>query len=219
MSPNNCKIIPTTDPVASYYAAKNENPNNILEGGGSRKKRGIGDHTKYWRPGKTLKILVYSYNEHSFEAVKSAASKWLPYVNLKFEFIEIEEDAIYQSNEFLGDIRVDFQVAFDGSGGSKLGTDSLTGSPHAPSMTLGTDFSSADYEYRATHEFGHALGLLHEHQHPDANIPFDRERTYTYFGSINFNKTDIDTNVFPLERIPGRLHEPYDRLSLSLIHI
>ncbi|RON12974.1 peptidase M12 [Pseudomonas frederiksbergensis] len=209
-----CKTTPITDPIASYNSAINERPSNDNNISGNRKKRSIGEHTKYWQVGKTLKILVFSYNEESFEAIKKGASKWLPYVNLKFDFIEMDEEDIYQSDQFLGDIRVDFQPYMNGSGGSRIGTDTITGNPQASSMTLGTDFSSPRYEYAVTHEFGHALGLLHEHQHPETEVPWDLDKTYTYYASLGFSRTEVDHNVLPLERIPGRTYAPYDRHSI-----
>lgn len=139
--------------------------------------------------------------------------KCLPYVNLNFEFIEIDEQTIIEPDDFLGDIRVDFQASITG-GSSKTGTDSLTGSPHIPSMTLGTDFLSPNYEFIVIHEFGHAPGLHHEHQHPDAEIPWDREKTYIYMATQNFTRRDVDDNVFPLERIADRTYLPYDRHSV-----
>ncbi|MET0844718.1 MAG: M12 family metallopeptidase, partial [Pseudomonas sp.] len=139
----------------------------------------------------------------------------LPYVNLKFEFIEMDEQDIYESDDFLGDIRVDFQALFDNGGSSKLGTDALTGSPHTPSMTLGTNFSSPNYEFTVIHEFGHALGLNHEHQHPDAEIPWDREKTYAHMAAAyDFSRAEVDANVFPFERSAGRTYTPYDRHSV-----
>lgn len=209
-----CKSIPAVDPIASYNAAVNERPGNRQNSSGNRHKRSVGEHTKYWQTGKTLKVLIFSFNDQSFEAVKSAASKWLPYVNLNFEFIEMDEEDIYESDEFLGDIRVDFQVIMDGGGTSKVGTDSLTGDPQAPSMTLGTDFSSSHYESTVIHEFGHALGLLHEHQHPDAGISWDLAKTYDYFAAIGFSRSEVDSNILPLDRIPGRTYAAYDRHSV-----
>jgi hypothetical protein len=213
--PKYSRIQTVSDPLASYNTAINERTSNVISNTGGRTKRSIGEHTKYWSPGKTLKILVYRYNEHSFEAVKNGANKWKPYVNLNFEFVEIDEDEIYNSDEFLGDIRISFSPHFDDGGGSKLGTDAITGSPHDSSMQLGTNFSSTYFEFTVIHEFGHALGLHHEHQHPDAEIPWDREKAYAHFAATaGFSKAEVDANVFPLARIAGRTYNPYDRHSV-----
>ncbi|WP_448106555.1 M12 family metallopeptidase [Pseudomonas azerbaijanoccidentalis] len=210
-----CKSIPPPNTLDSYNAAIGERPSNATDSNGCRQKRGVGEHTKFWTPGRALKILVYKHDEHSFEAVKKGATKWLPYINLKFDFLEIDEEDIYNSEEFLGDIRVNFQPLFNNSGSSKIGTDALTGSPHDASMYLGTNFFSLHYDFTVVHEFGHALGLHHEHQHPDAKIPWDREKTYAYYARTGgLSKRDVDANVFPLERIPGRTYTPYDRQSV-----
>ncbi|MFP0198012.1 MULTISPECIES: M12 family metallopeptidase [Pseudomonas] len=213
-----CKIPVNTDPIASYNAAINERSDNDISSQ-NRRKRSIGAHTKYWKTGKTLKILVYRFNEHSFEAVKKGASKWLPYVNLKFDFFEMDEEDIYGSDEFLGDIRVDFQPLMNDAGSSRIGTDALTGDPQNPSMTLGINFDSSNYETTVIHEFGHALGMLHEHQHPDAEIPWNREQTYLYFSSLGFSRTEVDTQVFQRERVPGQTYTPYDRDSVMHYYI
>ncbi|WP_322616041.1 peptidase M12 [Pseudomonas sp. BIC9C] len=213
--PKYSRILTNPDPLASYNTAINERASNAISSTGGRKKRSVGEHTKYWSLGKTLKILVYRYNEHSFEAVKNGANKWKPYINLNFDFVEIDEDEIYNSEEFLGDIRVECTPQYNGTGGSKLGTDSITGSPHTPSMLLGTEFSSTYFEFTVIHEFGHALGLNHEHQHPDAGIPWDREKAYAHFAATaGFSRAVVDANVFPLERVPGRTYTPYDRQSV-----
>lgn len=210
-----CKSIPPPNTLDSYNAAIGERPGNATDSNGRRKKRGVGEHTKFWSPGKTLKILVYKYNEHSFEAVKKGATKWLPHINLKFDFLELDEEDIYNSEAFLGDIRVDFQPRFNDGGSSRFGTDALTGSPHDASMSLGTNFSSPHYQRTVIHEFGHALGLHHEHQHPDAKIPWDREKTYSYYArAFGFSRQEVDDNVFPFERVPGKTYTPYDRQSV-----
>jgi len=210
-----CKSIPLPNTLDSYNAAIGERPSNATDSSVRRKKRGIAEHTKFWAPGRILKILVYKYDDQSFETVKKGATKWLPYINLKFDFLEVDEEDIFNSEEFLGDIRVDFQPRLNDGGGSKFGTDALTGSPHDASMYLGTNFSSPHYQRTVIHEFGHALGLHHEHQHPDAKIPWDQEKTYSYYArAFGFSRQDVDAQVFPFERIPDRTYTPYDRLSV-----
>jgi hypothetical protein len=210
-----CKSIASTNLLDSYNAAISERSSNVTPDSGGRKKRGVGEHTRFWTPGRTLKVLIFKYNEHSFEAVKNGAIKWSPYINLNFEFLEMDEEDIYNSEEFLGDIRVNFQPLLKNSGSSRIGTDALTGHPHDASMHLGTYFSSPGYEGMVTHEFGHALGLQHEHQHPDAGIPWDREKTYDYYARTGgLSRQEVDANVFPFDRIPGQTYTPYDRQSV-----
>jgi len=45
------------------------------------------------------------------------------------------------------------------------------------------DDNTSDSEFSRTviHEFGHALGMIHEHQHPLAAIPWDKDKVYTYY--------------------------------------
>jgi hypothetical protein len=40
------------DTQASYEAAITENPANAMHASSSRKKRSIGEHTTYWKPGR-----------------------------------------------------------------------------------------------------------------------------------------------------------------------
>ena len=44
------------------------------------------------------------------------------------------------------------------------------------------------------HEFGHALGLLHEHQHPDNDIQWDKEKLYAESEKLRHTKHDTDDN-------------------------
>lgn len=77
----------------------------------------------------------------------------------------------HQDKTYAADIRISFE---DGLGfWSMIGTDStkpILSPPHVASMNLegfhGYATLPADWKKVVYHEFGHALGLLHEHQHP-----------------------------------------------------
>lgn len=206
-----CKIIKSIHELTAYEAATSERPDNSTQHDSNRKKRSVAEHTKYWKPGRTLKIAITRDDEDLFQAVKAAASKWLPYVNLTFDFVELSENDM----EYEGDIRVYLSHHYDGTGGSKIGTDALAVPAHRPTMFLGTDYSSPRFEFTVIHEFGHALGLMHAHQHPEATIPWDKEKTYElYRQKLGWSRIEVDQNVFPLPRDASRTYAAYDRHSV-----
>lgn len=52
--------------------------------------------------------------------------------------------------------------------------------------TMNFGWLEADSSYDAfagvvLHEFGYALGCVHEHQHPESPIPWDEEAVYNYY--------------------------------------
>jgi hypothetical protein len=59
---------------------------------------------------------------------------------------------------------------------------------------------SPDSELRRVvlHEFGHALGLIHEHQNPNDPIPWNKPAVYADLGGPpnNWDTDKIDNNMF-----------------------
>lgn len=60
--------------------------------------------------------------------------------------------------------------------------------------TVSTD---AEYSRVVLHEFGHALGAIHEHQSPGAGvIPWDKEAVYAYYARQGWSRSRVDQNIF-----------------------
>ena len=61
-----------------------------------------------------------------------------------------------------------FLLHAGGGSYSQLGTDARSSDKSEPTMVLDLEGkSSASIQFEIVHEFGHALGLYHEHQHPE----------------------------------------------------
>jgi len=76
----------------------------------------------------------------------------------------------YTTDASIAHIRVAFDPTLGNGGASAVGTAATFIKPPDPTMILGTRGVT---RYVVLHEMGHALGLLHEHQHPDAGIRWD----------------------------------------------
>lgn len=198
------------DLQASYDIAIAENPANRSIPLSGRGKRAVGRHTHFWAPGRTLRIAFLNGDQSFKDAVKAAANHWLPYVNLKFAFVDGEE----------GDIRIKSEP---GVYWSYIGTDALIETDQSvPTMRLSPDqqFSLKFFNANTLHEFGHALGAEHEHLHPGANIPWNREAVYDAHGvpgdadEDHYARREVDERYFNLLEVSEVTASPYDPKSI-----
>jgi len=81
-------------------------------------------------------------------------------------------------------VRVTFEP---GTSWCMPGSAALGAPPHRPTMNLGfTQQTSVRETTRLIlHEFGHALGLMHEHQHPGVLIPWDLPALYAHYARVS----------------------------------
>lgn len=170
--------------------------------------RGATIKTKQWAPGTVIKVSLNGGTSFVRNKVIQFASEWEKYANIDFQFV---------TNDRTAPIRVSF-VSGDGSW-SYIGTDCKNISSRNATMNFGWfTNSTADSEFSRTaiHEFGHALGLIHEHQHPLANIPWDKPKVYAYYaGAPNYWSTaDVDNNLFAHYSTTQTNYSAYDPASI-----
>jgi matrixin len=149
---------------------------------------------KMWEADRVLRCRFLDGNAAQRKRVEAKAHMWEQYANVKFKFVRTTDE----------EIRISF-VADPGSW-SAVGTDALVERyfpRYQPTMNYGwlrDDTDDEEYERVVVHEFGHALGCIHEHQSPKATLKWNKPEVYrTFSGPPNFwDKATIDHNI--LER-------------------
>lgn len=172
---------------------------------GAGKPRGMVAGDRIWVPGDQLKVCFFGGSPHVRTIISIVASQWSEWANISFDFGAAPgfRDCGKPRNGF-SQIRIGFA---ERGYWSSVGTDSdVLLNANQPSMNL----QNFDTRYRLSpaetltkanvlnyvskrdhgtilHEFGHAIGLLHEAQNPnmkcDQEINFDGpDGAYAYYG-------------------------------------
>lgn len=160
-----------------------------------------------WPNGSVITVSLNGGTAKVRSKVIQYAQEWSKYANITFNFV----------TSGTAQIRVSF---ISGAGSySYLGKDALTIPNNQETMNFGWfNDSTSDTEFGRTtiHEFGHALGMIHEHQHPLAAIPWNIDKVYTYYaGYPNYwTKAKVDTNLFAKYSTTQTQYSAYDPNSI-----
>lgn len=208
-------ILPPELQVEAAEKAVEENPSNLPV---FRHRPGMGVAPsplqlalvtgKKWQNGRTLHVRFLGGHPQVQNKVKQFAKQWTEHANIKLEFDDSPN----------AEIRIAFQT--DGSW-SYIGTDNLVIPKDQPTMNFGWFTPSTpdeELERTVVHEFGHALGCIHEHQHPDAGIPWDKEAVFRYYMGPpnNWTRAQVETNLFQRYSSSQTQFSAFDARSIML---
>ncbi len=114
---------------------------------------------KQWPNGSTIQIRFLEGSDRQKDMVQDIAPQWTDHANLEFDFTD--------------DPRAEIRVTFDAGDGawSYVGTDNLNIPLHAATLNLGWQDEGV-----ILHEFGHMIGLSHEHQNPEGGMQWNEQR-------------------------------------------
>ncbi len=163
--------------------------------------RAISPKNKQWINGSTIRVRFLEGTTADKAKVQEVATEWTRYANLKFDFTE--------------DPTAQIRVSFDENDGawSYLGTDNLNIPIHAATLNLGWVDEGV-----ILHEFGHMIGLAHEHSSPHGGIQWNEEVVIRELsGPPNFwDPETIRRNVFRKYGVDQIHGTEFDRESIML---
>jgi hypothetical protein len=193
----------------SSQAAAGSSGNSAVAYSGARQPAAARkDSPLLWVPGSMLRVRFLAGDVTLRARVIRLAQIWGAYANIGFALSE--------------DADAEIRVQFDENLGSWSyeGARCLNVSKTEPTMNFGwlrADSPIEEIESTVLHEFGHVLGLAHEHANPAGALPWDRKKVYASLtGAPNhWTKEVVDANVlatWPRDRFP--FAKPFDPLSI-----
>lgn len=146
--------------------------------------------SKFWRTGTKLRVKFIGGGGSKFvrERVTYYAQQWETYANIDFRFVTDDDP----------DAEIWVSFVADGNSWSFIGTDNLRIPKNEPTMNFGwfnDQTSEQEFSRTTIHEFGHALGCVHEYQSPKANIDWDLPKLYEYFVASGWDKNKVDSQT------------------------
>jgi hypothetical protein len=167
---------------------------------------------KKWENGRKLTVSFLDGSATQKQKTQKHAESWMQYANIALEF----------GNKADADVRISF-VADSGSW-SGVGTDNLLREAFPldqPTMNFGwLRDTTEDDEWRrvVVHEFGHALGAIHEHQNPKGGIKWNEQAVLQAFSGPpnNWSEADIRFNILDKYSIDQLNATKFDIKSIML---
>lgn len=179
-----------------------------LDPTGANRQALIGDLK--WKSGDQITVSFLDDDHNLKDKAEAIAEQWTA------------SDAANLQLIFLDDVNTMIRISFRKPGNwSVIGKACLNVPPGEPTMNFGgLNADSTDDRIRRVvlHEFGHALGLIHEHQVPENGIQWNRERVVADL-KAQWTPEQIEQNMFrPFDVGEGNYAE-FDKKSIMLYPI
>jgi len=159
----------------------------------------------FWTPGRTLRVYFMDGTPALQQKVMTWAKEWEVLANI----------TVVQVTDDNAEIRVTIDEATGYS--SVVGTAALNVNPSDPTMNLKISNDTEVNRRRHTlHEFGHALGAVHEHESPGLVIHWNVQKVYDHYSLQGWSRDKVNRNVLHQYTPLDVKYTPFDADSVML---
>lgn len=152
---------------------------------------------KLWNANAQIPVFIDSSDEEIKSFIKDIVQRnFNENCSLNFIFQTVRENS---------SIRI--QILLDNESWSYVGTDNLNIPESEYTMKLGDVGQDT-----ILHEFGHAIGWAHEHQHPNTPFEYDRDAILQEMAPYGWTEEDVEINI--LNKMSNTDMTPYDEKSI-----
>jgi hypothetical protein len=150
------------------------------------KGRGLADNFYLWDVGKQIQVRFLNGTPEQQAKVLELAKQWEKFANIKFIQVFAEPS----------NVRVEFSDSDENY--SLLGSDADQADPTEHTMHLYSGLFNDPTRLKRTvvHEFGHALGFMHEHSSPITGINWNKDTMYKFYAKYGWDEDMVNSQIF-----------------------
>jgi len=165
-----------------------------------------------WENKEELKVYIkpHFFDENINPLIEEYANEWTPYSGIKFRFV----------NELPAEIII--EINSDSIHSSQIGKNALrisSGEGTTMNLGIGAAMNIEKIRRPVLHEFGHALGCIHEHQSPVSAIQWNEPATIKAFAKGGWDEATVRHNIFGKYSHSEITNSEFDKDSIMLYPI